>query len=178
MEQLLYLLRDVIQLRRGPQDAPHAPRLLIALCAASLLLQLAIARVLGVEGETLGAGLVALAFNLGVLYLLLNLRRLTNRFVQAALTLLGCAMLFQLLSLPIVLLAGAHVPSAPEHLTPAQVLLSIVSLPIVIWKLVVDAHILRHSLDLPFVSGLVIAVCWIIAELVLGAALGGPHAGA
>ena len=172
MYQLLYLMRDVIALRRGPQDAPYSPPLLVALCAVTLLLQLAIARVLKVEGETLGASVVALAFNLGLLYLLLNLRKLTNRFVQAALTLLGVAMLFQLLSLPIVLLAGGHPPSSPDHLTPVQVLLGIVSLPILIWKLVVDAHVLRHSLDLPFVSGLVIAVCWIIAELILGAALG------
>jgi len=178
MEQLLYLLRDVIALRRGPQDAPYSQRLLIALCAASLLLQLAIARVLAVQGETLGAGIIALGFNLGVLYLLLNLRKLTNRFVQVALTLLGCAMLFQLLSLPLVLLAGGHPPASPDHVTPAQVLLGLVSLPIVIWKLIVDAHILRHGLDLPFVSGLLIAVCWIIAELVLAGALGGTAAGA
>jgi len=144
MYQLLYLLRDVIQLRRGPQDAPHSPGLLVALCAASLVLQLAIARLLKVEGETLGAGILALAFNLGLLYLLLSVRKLSNRFVQAAFTLLGVAIVFQLLSLPIV-----------------------------IWKLIVDAHVLRHSLDLPFLSGLVIAVCWIIAELILGAALGG-----
>ena len=173
MYQLLYLLRDVIQLRSGPQDAPHSPRLLVTMCAASLLLQLAIARLLKVEGETLGAGILALAFNLGLLYLLLNVRKLPNRFVQAALTLLGVAIVFQLLSLPIVLLAGGHPPIAGAQLTPAQVLLGVVSLPIVIWKLIVDAHVLRHSLDLPFVSGLVIAVCWIIAELILGAALGG-----
>jgi hypothetical protein len=173
MYQLLYLLRDVIALRRGPQDAPYSPPLLVALCLGSLALQLAIARVLKVEGETLGAGIVALVFNLGLLYLLLNLRKLTSRFVQAALTLLGVAMLFQLLSLPIVLLAGGHPPSAPDHLTPVQALLGVVSLPILIWKLVVDAHVLRNSLDLPFASGLVIAICWIIAELILGAALGG-----
>jgi len=173
MYQLLYLLRDVIQLRRGPQDAPHSPRLLAAMCGASLLLQLAIARLLKIEGETLAAGILALAFNLGLLYLLLNLRKLTNRFVQSALTLLGVAIVFQLLSLPIVLLAGGHPPAAADHLTPAQALLGIVALPIVIWKLIVDAHVLRHSLDLPFVSGLVIAVCWVIAELILGAALGG-----
>ena len=177
MFALLYLLRDVIALRRGPQDAPHSPRLLLTLCALTLLLQLAIARVLNVEGETLGAGVVALAFNLGLLYLLLSLRKLGNRFVQAALTLLGVAMLFQLLSLPIVLLAGGHPPSAGDHLTPLQVLLGLVSLPILIWKLIVDAHILRHSLNLPFISGMVIAVCWIIAELILGAALGGAGAG-
>lgn len=178
MYQLLYLLRDVIALRRGPQDAPYSPRLLVALCAASLLLQLAIARVLNVEGETLGAGIISLAFNLGLLLLLLNLRKRTNRFVQAALTLLGCAILFQLLTLPIVLLAGGHPPASPDHLTPVQVLLGLVSLPILIWKLIVDAHILRHSLDLPFFSGLVIAVCWIVAELVLGAALGAGQAAA
>jgi len=173
MYQLLYLLRDVIQLRRGPQDAPHSPGLLVALCAASLVLQLAIARLLKVDGETLGAGILALAFNLGLLYLLLSVRKLTNRFVQAAFTLLGVAIVFQLLSLPIVLLTGGHPPTAADHLTPAQALLGIVALPIVIWKLIVDAHVLRHSLDLPFVSGLAIAVCWIIAELILGAALGG-----
>ena len=175
MLPLLYFLRDVIALRRGPQDAPYSPRLLVALCATSLLLQLAIAHLLKAEGETLGPGLVALGFNLGLLYLLLNLRKLTNRFVQSALTLLGVALLFQLLSLPIVLLVGGHPPSSPDHLTPAQVLLGVVSIPIVIWKLIVDAHVLRHSLDLPFISGLVIAVCWIIAELILGAALGGPQ---
>jgi hypothetical protein len=177
MYQLLYLLRDVIALRRGPQDAPYSPRLLISLCAFTLLLQLAIARVLKIEGETLGAGIVALAFNLGLLYLLLTLRNLGSRFVQAALTLLGVAMLFQLLSLPIVLLAGGHPPNASDHLTPLQVLLGLVSLPILVWKLIVDAHILRHSLNLPFISGMVIAVGWIIAELILGAAFGGSGPG-
>ena len=173
MYQLLFLLRDDVALRRGPQDAPHSPRLLIALCAVTLLLQMAIARVLNVEGETLGAGIVALAFNLGLMYLLLSLRKLGNRFVQSALTLLGVAMLFQLLSLPIVLLAGGHPPNAGDHLTPLQVLLGLVSLPILVWKLIVDAHILRHSLNVPFISGVIIAVCWIIAELILATALGG-----
>jgi hypothetical protein len=178
MLQLLYFLRDVFALRRGPQDAPYSPRLLIALCAGTLLLQLALARVLKIEDATLGAGIVGLAFTLGLLYLLLNLRKLTNRFVQTAVTWLGIAMLFQLLSLPIVLLIGGHPPSSPDQVTPIQALIAVISLPILIWKLIVDAHVLRHSLDLPFMSGLVIAVCWIIAELILGAALGGAAQGA
>jgi hypothetical protein len=172
MYQLLFLLRDVIQLRRGPQDAPHSPRLLVTLCAASLLLQLAVARALNADGDTLAGGILALAFNFGLLFLLLAVRKLSNRFVQAALTLLGCAILFQLLSMPIVLMAGGHPPNPGDQLTPVQVLLGLVSLPLLIWKLIVDAHILRHSLDLPFVSGLLIAVCWVIAELILAAALG------
>jgi hypothetical protein len=172
MRQLLLLLRDLCQLRRGPQDMPHSPRLLIGVCIASLLLQLGIVRVLGIAGDALGAGVLSLAFNLGVLYLLLNLRGLTSRFVQAALALLCCAMVFSLLSLPIVLLAGGH-PPTPEQVTPLQLLLGLVALPIVVWKLVVDAHILRHSMNLPFLGGLAVALLWLVAELAFGAAIGG-----
>ncbi len=178
MQQLFLLLRDICRLRRGPQDLPYSPRLLAAVCLATLLLQLAIARVMGIAGDTLGAGVLSLAFNLGVLYLLLNLRGLTSRFVQAGIALLCCAIIFSLLSLPIVLLAGNH-PTVPEQMTPLQLLLGLVALPIVVWKLVVDAHILRHSMNLPFLGGLAVAVLWLVAELAFGAAIGSaPAAGA
>jgi hypothetical protein len=172
-----FVLRDVILLRRGPQDMPHSPRLLVWVCAASLLLQLAIASVLAVPGDALGAGLIGLAFNLGVLYLLLNLRGLRARFVQAALALTSCAIVFAILSVPIVLAVGGK-PPTPEAITPLQALLGMLALPIVVWKLIVDAHILRHSLNLPFAAGLLIALFWIIAELSFGAAIGGPAAAA
>jgi hypothetical protein len=172
MGQLLTLLWDICCLRRGPQDLPYSPPLLVVACIASLGLQLAIARVLGVDENTLGAGLLSLGFNFGVLYLLLNLRDKRSRFIQAATALLCCALLFTLLSLPIVLLVGER-PPTPEQITPLQALLGLVSLPLLIWKVMVDAHILRHSLDVPFLAGIVIAVLWLIAELALGAVSGG-----
>lgn len=175
MGPLLTLLWDICRLRRGPQDLPHSPRLLVMVCAFGLGLQLAIARVLGVEQDTLAAGVLSLAFNLGALFLLLNLRGVKNRFIQSALALLCCALLFTLLSLPIAVLAGDH-PVTPEQMSPLQLLLGLVSLPLLIWKLMVDAHILRHSLDVPFLAGMVIAVLWLIAELALGAAAGGAAA--
>lgn len=177
MPAFLFVLRDVILLRRGPQDLPYSPRLLAAVCGASLLLQLAIAGVLAIPGDALGAGLIGLAFNLGVLYLLLSLRGVRGRFVQAALALTSCAIVFAVLSVPIVILAGGK-PPTPETMTPLQALLGLLALPVVVWKLIVDAHILRHSLNLPFAAGLLIALFWIVAELSLGAALGGPAAGA
>ena len=176
LNSLLQLLRDICLLRRGPQDAPFSPQLLIAVCAASLLLQLAIAGVLGIEGDALGAGLIGLAFNLGVLYALLTLRGVRSRFVQTAIALTACAILFAILSVPIVLLAGGK-PPTPETMTPLQAVLGLLALPVVVWKLVVDAHILRHSLNLPFFAGLLIALFWVIVELRLGAALGGPPVG-
>ena len=173
MPAFLLELRDVILLRRGPQDMPYSPRLLALVCGASLLLQLAIASVLGIPGDALGAGLIGLAFNLSVLYLVLNLRGVRGRFAQAALALTSCAIVFAILSVPIVLAIGGK-PPTPETMTPVQALLGMLALPVVVWKLVVDAHILRHSLNLPFAAGLLIALFWIVAELSLGAALGGP----
>jgi hypothetical protein len=175
MGQLLTLLWDICRLRRGPQDLPYSPQLLLIVGVVSLGLQQVIARVLGMEQETLGAGVLSLALNLGALYLLLNLREKRNRFVQTALAMVSCALFFTLLSLPIVLLMGER-PPMPEQVTPLQALLGLVSLPLLIWKIMVDAHILRHGLDVPFVAGIVIAVLWLIAELALGAATGGAVA--
>ncbi|HSN01575.1 MAG TPA: hypothetical protein VLS52_11255, partial [Rudaea sp.] len=87
----------------------------------------------------------------------------------------SCAIVFAILSVPIVLAVGGK-PPTPETITPLQALLGMLALPIVVWKLIVDAHILRHSLNLPFAAGLLIALFWIIAELSFGAALGGPAA--
>lgn len=176
MQHFLTLLWDICRLRRGPQDLPYSPLLLLVACVVSLGLQLVIARVMGVEHDTLGAGMLSLAFNLGALLLLLNLRDKRSRFVQTALAMLCCALLFTLLSLPIVLLIGSR-PPTPEQLTPLQALLGLLSLPLLIWKIMVDAHILRHSLDVPFLAGIVIAVLWLIAELALGA-VGAPPAAA
>lgn len=173
MQPLLTVLRDIVLLRRGPQDVPYSLRLLVIVCGASVLLQLAIASMLGIAGDALGAGLVGLAFNLVVLYVLLALRGVPSRFLQAAIALNACAIMFALLSVPIVLMTGDK-PPTPDTITPLQALLGLLALPIVVWKLVVDAHILRHSLNLPFMAGMLIALFWIMAELRLGAALGGP----
>jgi hypothetical protein len=175
MGRFLNLLWDICRLRRGPQELPYSPQALLAVCVAGLVVQLAIARLLGVEQDTFGAGIISLVFNLGALYLLLSLRGKSNRFVQAAMALLCCALLFTLLSLPIAMLAGDR-PLVPDQMSPLQLLLGLVSLPLLIWKLMVDAHILRHSLDLPFLAGMALAVLWLIVELSLASVAAGAPA--
>lgn len=170
MYQLFLVLRDICQLRRGPQDLPYAPTLLLAACVADLVLQLAISALLGIEGNTLLAGIIGLAFNLGILMLLLNLRGVSNRFMQSAFALLACGIFFTLLVVPILVVIGAKPPQA---VTPLQGLLAMIALPIMAWKLCVDAHILRHSLNVPFFGGMLIAVLWAVGELALGAVLRG-----
>src|SRR5471032_213008 len=106
MGQLLTLLWDICRLRRGPKDLPYSPQLLLIVAAVELGVQLAIASLLGMQQDTLGPGVLSLALNLGALYLLLNLRGKRSRFMQTALAMLSCALLFTLLSVPIVLLVG------------------------------------------------------------------------
>jgi hypothetical protein len=76
-------------------------------------------------------------------------------------------------SVPIALLVGEP-PITPDQLTPLQLLLGLVSLPLLIWKIIVDAHVFRHSFDVPFLSGVVIALLWIIAAMALAGAAGAP----
>lgn len=175
MGQLLSLLWDICRLRRGPQDLPHSPQLLLIVCAFILGLQLLAAQLSGMDGGTLASGVLSLVFNFGVLYTLLSLRGMSARFIQTALALICCALFFSVMSLLIALVFGAP-PQSPEQMTPQQLVLVMVALSILVWKVVVDGHILRHSLNVPFIVGFAIAVLWLIAEVALGAAAGGAAA--
>jgi len=174
MPPFVYLIRDICLLRRGPQDLPYSVALLAAVAAAWMVLQLgvAVARAAPIDGVFAGATL-ELMFTLGALNVILTLRGLRNRFVQTATALLGCTLVFILLNVPILLLIGDP-PTTVQQLSPLQVLLVLVSLPLLVWKVLVDAHIFRHSFDVPYLSGVVIALLWIIAGMMLvGGAVGG-----
>jgi len=167
MPPFVFLIRDICLLRRGPQDLPYSVSLLAAVAAASIVLQLGIAvvRAAPLNGVLAGA-LLELMFTLGALNVILTLRGLRNRFVQSATALLGCTLAFILLNVPVLLLIGEP-PTTVEQLSSLQVMLVLVSLPLVVWKVLVDAHIFRHSFNVPFLSGIVIALLWIIAGMVL-----------
>jgi len=175
MPPLFYLIRDICLLRRGPQDLPYSIPALAGVAAACVMVHLGVAYLRNVPLGAVFAGAVLwLAFTLGALNLILMLRGLRNRFVQSATALLGCALAFTLLSIPIAMLVGEP-PTNPEQVTPLQLLLGVVSLPLLLWKIIVDAHVFRHSFDLPFFSGVVIALLWIVAALALAGASGAPN---
>ena len=111
MPSLLLTLRDILLLRRGPQDMPHSTQLLIAAAALCVIVQLVFAAIHDAPlGEVLIGAALWLAFTLGMLRLMLRLRGLDNRFVQAALTLLCCTLVFTLISMPVALLVGEPLP--------------------------------------------------------------------
>ncbi len=166
MNDLLFIVRDLCQLKRGPQDLPYAPQWLLGLLIASVMLDLVIAMVTGVNDGVFGRSLFSTGFALAVLYALLGMRNLPARFVQAAIALISCAMVFSLLLLPLVMASG-KLPANPQELSPLQVLLAWLSFAVIVWKFAVDAHILRHALNIPFFAGMLIAVLWSIVDLTL-----------
>lgn len=178
MPAFFLTIRDILLLRRGPQDLPYSTQLLTAVAALCVILQLAVAlgRDISVGAVIVGAALW-LAFTLGVLSFVLGLRGLRNRFVQSATALLSCTLVFTVISIPIALLAGEP-PTVPEQVTSLQILLGLISLPLLIWKILVDAHVFRHSFDIPFLGGVAISLLWIIAAMLLSVVAGAPATGA
>ncbi|HEY8011520.1 MAG TPA: hypothetical protein VIE67_11050 [Rudaea sp.] len=177
MPPVFLIVRDILLLRRGPQDLPYSTQTLAAVVALCVVMQIGVALFAHEVslGGVLGGALLWLCFTLLTLNLLLSMRGLRSRFVQTATALLSCALVFTAISAPIALLAGDP-PATPEQMTPLQLLLGAVSLPLLIWKVVVDAHVFRHSLNLPFAGGMLIAVLWIIAALLLSGFAGAPAA--
>jgi hypothetical protein len=166
----LRLVRDLCQLRRGPEELGYSTALLFWLMAASVALDMAMGAVLDVGVSILPRSLLSLALILGLAWTALSMRGFGNRFVQTASALIACAMVFSLLMLPIAALTGTP-PTTPEQLTPLQVLLAWVALGVLVWKLSVDAHILRHALDASFGMGFLLAVAWALADWALGHAV-------
>ena len=167
---LAVLVRDLCQLRRGPQDMPHSPMLLGTLIAASILLDTLIGNLMDRSPNALARTLVSTGLILALCAIALSIRQLMPRYVQTATALVACSIAFSLLALPILALVGP-VPEPPATMAPLQVLLSWALLAMLIWNLAVNAHILRHALDAPFVFGFALVVAWMVADWALGHAL-------
>lgn len=174
MPPVVEIFRDILRLRRGPQDLPYSVHLLATVAALGVAVQLPVAwmRSLG-AGAILASAALWLAFSLGLLRLLLTMRSKASRFVQAATAFLGCNAAFNAIGIPIALLVGEP-PATPEQMTGTQVLAGLISLPLLVWKVAVDAHVFRHSLDISFGGGVAVALMWIFAAFALASLSGAP----
>lgn len=175
MPKLLLIFRDICRLKRGPQDLPYAPHLLGLLLVLDLALDIGFAAVQGRAGDVAWRSLGGTVLSLGLLYTLLQTRGFASRFVQTATAAIGTGVLATLLALPLLLAIGEP-PATPQQLTGMQVLLTWMLLALLVWKLLIDASILRHALELPLPATVLIALVWILVVRLLFAAGGGSGA--
>jgi len=167
---LATLVRDLCQLRRGPEEMPYSKPLLGSLIGVSVVIDVATGSLLGSATDILPRSLISTGLVLALCWIALSIRRFGNRFVQTASALVACSMVFSLLILPFAWLAGPS-PTPPAELTPLQVLLGWAILVIIVWNLAVNASIVRRALEAPFALGFALVLAWALADWAIGHAL-------
>ncbi|MET0066600.1 MAG: hypothetical protein ABW076_09695 [Candidatus Thiodiazotropha sp.] len=149
MKALLNAAVELCLLRRGPQDLPASPHLLVFTLVLNLLLGVLIS--LGLQEAfaiAIFATLFETALMMAVLYAVLRLRKHLKRFTQTITALMLSNLLLGVLMLPLL---GWNGTSLSDE---SQLLLLLLSL----WALAVFGHILRHALEVPLGMGIGLAL--------------------
>ena len=144
-------------LKYRPQDVPASRELLLLSVVSYLLLDFLLAELDENITDALPAALVDTVFLLVFVLVLLLLCRKVNRWTQTVTALAGTGIVFGLLLLP-----GVIFLSGPNAMTPIQPILSILLYLVLIWYVVVLAHIFRHTLSSSFALGACVSVIYLL----------------
>ena len=87
------------------------------------------------------------------------MKKTPERYVQAAISLTGSGTFISLVALPVVSLITSN--------TNAGVIVSLVWVALVVWETAVIGHIFRHALDVPFISGLGVAIVYMYISFMI-----------
>ena len=154
MVRLLNLFVDICLFRAGPQELPASPFLLWLTAALNLLTgTLVIVDMFGGAGQALLAQLLDMALMLGLLRAALTALGKGARFLQSASALLGAGTFINLITMPLQLTVGDN-PSASLF----GELAALLYLALILWALLVTAHILRHTLAIRFGAAVLVAL--------------------
>lgn len=163
MTQLLRLFVDICLLRRGPQDVPASTWLLRAALVFNAALSTLLLIVDGTPPvQSVLTVLAALALLFGLAWGALTWRKHATRFTQTMTALLGADSVISILALPVVYWLTMGI--AGNGVDPMAALLRVVLL---FWSLAVMAHVMRHALQGAFALGMLFAVGYLAAQLML-----------
>lgn len=171
MIQLIAVLWGLLNQRRGPEDLPGWP--VFVSFAASIYVAAALFIGLMLRPEApfvimLGEPLVTLSLWCMLIFSLLWVRGLTNRFNQ---TVSAVLLVDALLNLPLLLLAwvfwGDWIRFTREQQMDISPGLPIGLLVLLIWQLAVYGHIFTRSLELNRLLGIVIAMLSTVVVVLL-----------
>lgn len=163
MLALLKYFWSLCLLRAKPQDAPASHALLTLTFIANLLVGGVLLS--GTFGGVARATTAALADNLllmGFVWLLLRWRGWSPRFVQTVTALLGSGLILGLISFPLQMGIG---PDPQQN--QVAVWVGLFLLLLLVWIHLVMGHIFRHTFELPFGGGVLLAVVFNIFSTML-----------
>ena len=153
---------EICLLRKGPQDIP-ASSLFFGICAGAYALS---SLLLATAYQDLNNAVIVALTDSGltilITYLLLFTVRRPQRWLQTVTALLGTGTIFSLLATPVY-----YAIAAPGMGQSGNPVLGILIWALIIWNVIVMAHILRHALTVSFPMGILLALTYIF--LVSGA---------
>ncbi len=146
MQQLVKLFWDICLLRKGPQDVPPAYILFWFLLPVGLMVDF----IITVNFIDLQQALLLVVVNTALLFAVVILILVTlgyaNRITQTLTTLIGTGLVFSFIRLPIIFV----IKLAPQN----AAMLGFLEITVLVWSLVVIAHILRYALSIQlFLAG-------------------------
>jgi hypothetical protein len=160
MLQLIRVWFDICLLRRAPQELPASTYLLgFSVCCYALVSVL-----VSSQSYPFIQALLLTAVDLGLLVIsvssLLYLQRKTARINQTLSALAGSGSLMGIIALPLLLAIGPETVAEPVPAT----LLSLWLL-LLLWNLIVMAHIIRHALSSSFAIGFGVSLLYALLNM-------------
>ncbi len=163
MTAFLVVISRLLSFRAGGADLPYAPRLLGVLVAVTVALDVWLSAQL--EGSDASPIWILLRTLLGVALIFLVLRAADKpaRFVQTATALSLVALAISLISAPILLLIWP-LPQDPKLITGLQASLTMPLLAVMLWFLMLRAHVLRGALECPWFAAFMLSILLLFVE--------------
>lgn len=147
MQQLIRLFWEICLLRKGPQDVPSAVVLFWLLFLIGFVVDVFMAVNFVDFQPALFLVLANILVLFGMVISLLAMFRYKNRIIQTLTTLIGAGLVFSFLRMPLLFVFKSYPDSAG--------IFGIMEIFLLIWNLLVVAHILRHALSTElFVAGM------------------------
>jgi hypothetical protein len=165
LNRILLHWLDVCRLRSGPQDQLYSINLLVIAVALNTGLSVVFLNLAQGHASPPAQAVLGTAVALAFCYAVLQIRGLTNRFVQTATTLFGTNALLTAAALPPALVLSGTDPDQ----APAWAALWL--LGIAVWTVAVTGHIFRHAMNLSILAGLGVAILLFIASMLTGSLL-------
>jgi len=154
MQALFRFFIQLAVLRRGPQDLPASPVLLVLLAGLSVLIGAANgADLFGGGRAALGANLLDLILTMLMLLALLQFKRHLPRWQQTATAFFGLGVLAGLIMLLI------RSPAESLGITGFAML---IDLALAVWLHVALGNVLRHALGIPLMAGVIIMLSYTV----------------
>lgn len=181
LHEFLASLRDISLFRRGPEDMPYSPRLLVALLVACGALQVAFNLHDGVKPALITGAVVGGLAMVWLVFLLLRGASKSERFVQTASALAAVYLLFGLaknlltLLLPVkawqqqMMADPAHLPEVTGHQAPVMLAIAV----LVIWQFCAWVGVLRRALEIPVAGGVLVFLLLTFVNLIVAALIAG-----